>query len=59
MAEYATGGYIEVDNYDVPPVPLTRGCAYAIPSEFAKEWAKSVLDRINEGLDKPDEDGVE
>lgn len=52
-----SGGIVPVDytTWSVDAI-LDRGCSYYIPDEFAKEWSKSILDRL---LDTDNEDGVE
>lgn len=50
------GGYI--GPVDGEPI-ITHPNDYMIPDSFAQAWACALLDEINQGLDSPDEDGVQ
>lgn len=56
MSEFAEGGYVEGPWGE--PI-LSDGCEYIIPVEFARIWGESLLKKLNETLDKNEEDGVE
>ena len=56
MSEFAEGGYIGKGNN--VPVTIFEG-DYIIPAEFARIWGESLLKKLNETLDKNEEDGVE
>lgn len=47
MPEFAEGGIVK--GGDELPAFITQGCDYIIPTEFAREWAKALLDKLNEG----------
>lgn len=54
MAELARGGYVDPNRC---PVFLRKGDCI-MPTHLVERY-KDMLDKINEGLDSPDEDGVE
>lgn len=50
MAELARGGPVNPNNTFV----FVHKCDYVIPKSLIDHW-KGLLDGINEGLDKPDD----
>lgn len=48
---YSEGGMIE--DGDMSPIYLDKG--YIIPRSFADAWVKDLLKKLNQELDKPDE----
>ncbi len=54
--ELARGGYIEPKEL---PIITERECVLYWPRQAGKNYLMNMLNQINQGLDRSDEDGVE